>query len=184
MLYARTAMSKFDGIISTINANIGDLVKQKASGKCKFRCYGFVSPIKIKTERGATQFMPALINKDGECHYVFSDDDFDLGVYHRFLSQSFAKGEVWGREREVIETSEIQLIVWGFSPKLKMLDLDVSEQLIIPAIPADVDLVSVSFDKQSVVNGEFRNIDYDFKPEEFIFSVKYKVISKYRKACL
>jgi hypothetical protein len=127
--------------------------------------------------------MPAIIDNDGECHYVLTDDNYPLGWYHRLISKSYSKGKGWGDGNLDIETCEMLLVCWGLSNILNMQAEEVESKIITPSIPEKFDLVSSNFDAKSVLNSEFRNINYLNKPEEFIFSVKYKVPKTFKRKC-
>ena len=127
--------------------------------------------------------IPAIIDMGGDCHYVVSDDDYSYGVYHRLLSKSYSKVKGFGDGDLDVEIDEIVMIVWGFSNQLDMNSLDFEREIIIPSIPKLAALVSSDFDSYRVANSEFRNVGYLNKPEEFIFSVKYKVQFKFDRIC-
>ena len=143
--------------------------------------YPLASTTTYRNDEGLA--VPLIVFKNGEERYVFTDDDFSFGCYHRILSKNYADGKSWGGEKETIETTEILLVAWGFSDKLNMNALDVEQQIIIPSMPVDVSPVATEFDKYKVVSGEFRGFNYEPAPEEFVFSVRYRVVSKYNRKC-
>jgi hypothetical protein len=173
-----------NGIINDINARITEAVECLPGSGIPVRGFPLARPVQITGETGDMS-MPAIIDNDGECHYVFTDDSYDLGWYHRLISRSYSKKTGFGRNGISIntETDEILLVCWGFSNRLNMQAEEIERKIIIPAIPGNAEPVSSNFDAKSVLNGEFRNINYLNRPEEFIFSVKYKVPTTFNRKC-
>jgi hypothetical protein len=114
---------------------------------------------------------------------VFSDDSFSFGLYHRLLSKTYGKVKGFGDSDMDTETDDMSMIVWGLSNQLNMNALDFEREIIIPSIPQQALLVSSDFDSYRIANSEFRNSNYLNKPEEFIFSVKYRVQYKFDRIC-
>jgi hypothetical protein len=148
------------------------------------RPFGLSSLIRVKESETEDYFIPVLIHNDGECYDVFSDDDYSLGWYHRIISKSYKDGKSWGNLKETNETDEIMLVVWGFSNQLNLSELEIESTIIIPSFPEFSSPVSSNFDANAVVRGEVQGISYECPPEEFIFSVKYKVQNTFNRKCL
>jgi hypothetical protein len=171
-----------NGIIDSINARIMDATECLFGSGIPVAVFGLAKPIQIAEETLDTS-IPALIDNSGECHYVFTDDSYGMGCYHRLVSRNYSKKKGFGDYDSDIEINEILLVCWGLSNILNMQAEEVERKIIIPSIPAKYDLVASNFDAKSVLNGEFRNINYLNKPEEFIFSVKYKVPLVFQRKC-
>ena len=174
--------STIENIVENINETIIRQLKCKTGDEFPGQLFGIAFPIQIK-DVDSELSIPAIIDTDGECSYVFSDDSFSFGLYHRILSKSYGKAKGFGDGDLDVETDEMSMIVWGFSNQLKMNSLDFEREIIIPSIPKKALLVSSDFDSYRVANNEFRNANYLNKPEEFIFSVKYKVQFKFDRIC-
>jgi hypothetical protein len=170
-----------NGIIDCINERIGKGL-DRLPNPVHFIPFGLAKPIEIR-EEGFQSSMPAVVDNSGECHYVFTDDRFSIGWYHRLVLRNYSKGKGVGDYDTDIETDEILLVCWGLSDKLNMQAEEVESRIIIPAIPERADLVSSNFDAKQVLTGEFRNISYLNRPEEFIFSVKYKISLAFNRKC-
>jgi hypothetical protein len=127
--------------------------------------------------------IPAIIDNNGECHYVFTDDSYGAGWYHRLVSRNYSKVKGWGDGDRDVQTDEIVLVCWGLSNILNMQAELLESKVVIPAIPAKADLVSSIFDAKSVLSGEFRNFNYLNKPEEFVFSVRYRLSTAFERKC-
>jgi len=170
-------------IVEKINGTIIRQLKCKTGEEFPAQLFGISFPIQIKDTDSDGSF-PAVIDTDGECRYVFSDDDFAFGLYHRLLSKTYDKAKGYGDGDSDTETDEMITVVWGFSNRLGINALDFEHEIIIPSIPKECALVSSDFDSYRVVNNEFRNINYLNKPEEFIFSVKYKFRHVFNRICV
>ena len=172
--------STVENIVEKINETIAGQLKCKTGKEFPGQLLGIAFPIQIQDD-DTNNSIPGIIDTDGECHYVFSDDDYAFGVYHRLLSKSYSK--IKGFDDDVV-INDITMIVWGFSNQLGMNALNFERKIIIPSIPKLAQLVSSDFDSYRVANSEFRNATYLYKPEEFIFSVKYKVQFKFDRICV
>jgi hypothetical protein len=171
-----------NGIINDINTRIANAIGCLFGNELPFRAFTLAKPVQI-TDGTTDMSMPAIIDNDGECHYVFTDDSYALGWYHRLISRSYSKKTGYGDVDLTVETNEILLVCWGLSNVLNMQAEEVESKIIVPAIPGKADLVSSGFDAKSVLNGEFRNINYLNRPEEFVFSVRYKVPATFNRKC-
>lgn len=174
--------SKIENIVEKINETIVRQLKCKTGEEFPIQAFGIAFPIQIKDEESDSSF-PAIVLKDGECHYVFSDDSYAAGLYHRIISKSYNKVKGFGRDDLDIEVNDIIMVIWGFSNQIDMNALEFEREIIIPSISKHVALVSSDFDSHRVSQSEFRNINYLNRPEEFIFSVKYKVQCTFDRKC-
>jgi len=174
--------STLDNIVEKINETIIRQLTCKTGKEFPAQLFGIAFPVQIKDVETDSSF-PAIIDMDGECSYVFSDDSYSFGVYHRLLSKSYSQVKGFGDGNIDVEIDDMAMVVWGFSNQLGMNALDFEREIIIPSIPKLAALVSSDFDSYRVSNGEFRNANYLNKPEEFIFSVKYKVQFKFDRIC-
>ena len=62
--------------------------------------------------------------------------------------------------------------------------LTFESQIIIPSLPKEALLLQSNFDQFSVFNGEFKKVVYNLIPEQFLFSVKYKVQYTFNRECV
>jgi hypothetical protein len=174
--------STLEKTVEKINETIVRQLKCRAGGEFPVRTFGIAFPVQIVDEDTESS-IPAIVLNDGECCYVFSDDDYPVGLYHRLLSKSYAKAKGFGGGYLDVETDDVSLIVWGFSNRLNMSPVEFEREIVIPSIPKSAALVSSDFDSRRVVGGEFRNVNYVNRPEEFIFSVKYRVQFTFDRVC-
>ena len=174
--------STVETIVEKINEAIDRQLICRTGNEFAGQLLGIAFPIQIKDELTDSS-MPAIIDTDGECSYVFSDDSYAYGLYHRLLSKTYAKEKGFGDGDRDIEINEMAIVVWGFSNQLEMNAIDFERQIIIPSIPKKAALVASDFDSYRVSNSEFRNANYLNKPEEFIFSVRYKVQFLFDRDC-
>jgi len=174
--------SIIDDIVGKINDAVARQLQCKTGKEFPAQMLGIAFPVQIKDEN-LDAAIPAIIDTDGECHYVFSDDSYAFGIYHRLLLKSYGKAKGFGDSDFDTETDDMTIIVWGFSNQLEMNALDFEREIIIPSIPKQALLVSSDFDSYRIANSEFRGLNYLNKPEEFIFSVKYRVQYKFNRIC-
>ena len=170
--------STIENIVKETNETILRQLKSKTGEDLPAHTYGIAFPIHLKDEESGDS-VTAIIGIDGVLNYVMSDDSIAFGLYHRLRSKSYKETKGFGDADLDTETSDMSLIVWGFSNRLGMGAIDFEREIIIPSIPPKASLIASDFDAYRVVNGEFKGINYLFKPDEFIFSVKYKVESQF-----
>jgi hypothetical protein len=142
---------------------------------------GIAQPVYIVDEEEETQ-LPALIEK-GEDATVFIDDDYDFGLYHKqrgsnFL-EDFTKG--FGDNKRIQEVQDLSVIAWGFENKLTAEEL---KDYFVAVSPSFVRFVSVSFDKKTIFNQEFKNVDFMVDERIFLMQINYKVQYDVKKSCL
>jgi len=174
-----------EDVANSINYNI----KSRAEEICKCNnslLCGLASPILVRSMDEDDQVaFPAVINNDGECKYVFSDDDYSFGIYHRIINRSYSQNKQgYGDTNYDVAIDEIVLICWGFRNQLNMDALSFENQIIVPALPKEALLIQSNFDQFGVFNGEFKNVIYNLIPEQFLFSVKYKVQYVFNRKCM
>lgn len=175
-----------DNVIVAINSNVS--IRSEELCKCKDPIlHGIASPVLIRSSyEGEDQVAyPAIIDNEGECKYVFADDDYSFGLYHRIISRNYSQAKKgYGDTNYDVAIDEIVLICWGFRNQLNMDALSFENQIIVPALPKEAILIQSNFDQFSVFNGEFKNVVYNLIPELFLFSVKYKVQYVFNRECM
>ncbi len=172
-------------IIGDINNNI----QQKASVLWPLKqpsIFGLSEPVLIRStdsDEDRTAY-PAVIDNDGECRYVFADDNYPFGVYHRLLSSNYSQKKGFGKKDLDVRIDEVLLICWGFRNQIQMDSVTFENQIIIPSLSAEILITQTIFDRYSVFNGEFKKITYNLIPELFLFSVKYKMQYVFDRECI
>ncbi|PXV61171.1 hypothetical protein CLV62_1254 [Dysgonomonas alginatilytica] len=177
-----------ENIITKINANIGNRSGELCDVEVPI-LYGLALSILVRSldeDEDEDQIAyPAIVDNEGECKYVFADDDYSFGVYHRILNRSYSQTKKgYGDTNYDIATDEMILICWGFRDLLKMDSLTFESQIIVPSLPKEALLVQSNFDQFSVFNNEFKNVVYNLIPELFLFSIKYKVQYTFNRECV
>jgi hypothetical protein len=174
-----------DNVIQAINSNIS--IRSEELCKCKDPVlYGIAAPVLIRSnyEEEDQVVYPAIIDNEGECKYVFADDDYSFGIYHRLVNRGYATTKGVGDTNLDVRIDEIILICWGFRNILRMSSENFEREIIIPSLPKEALLVQSNFDKFGVFNNEFKNVTYNLIPELFLFSVKYKVQYIFERRCV
>lgn len=162
--------------ISNINQAITNIMGNDIS------LFGICQPVVVVEQDGESKY-PALVSIDGEAQYVFMDDSFLFGGYHKLINKSFSKVAGQGRKDVDIAIYELVFVFWGFRDKLSLDELSL-ENKILPAFPASIDLLQTSYDKQSIFNSEFKGFEYLLTPDEILMSIRYKVQERYVRSCL
>ncbi|MDR2003950.1 MAG: hypothetical protein LBQ74_13035 [Prevotella sp.] len=148
--------------------------------------FGLSEPVIIRatdSEDDMTAY-PAVIDNDGECQYVFADDNYPFGVYHRLLSSNYSQKKGSGRKDLDVRIDEVLLICWGFRNQVQMDSVTLENQIIVPSFPTEILIVQTIFDRYAVFNSEFKKIAYNLAPELFLFSVKYRMQYVFDRECI
>ncbi|MDR1764406.1 MAG: hypothetical protein LBR64_10750 [Dysgonamonadaceae bacterium] len=151
-------------------------------GSIPVRAFGLAKPVNL-IDDSIDGSLPAIIDNEGECYYVFTDDEYPLGFYHRLISRTYGKQKGYGDNDLDAQTDELIIVVWGLSKQLEMQAEEVEREIIIPAIPAKAVPVQSNFDAKTVCQTEWRGYNYINKPEEFIFSTRYRISTVFNRKC-
>ncbi|RNC66475.1 hypothetical protein [Proteiniphilum sp. X52] len=134
-----------------------------------------IAEVAIVNQKGSQKSFPALFDVNGEGKYPFLDDKFDLGFYHRVnVNRYLPNYRNFGRNKDRIVESDMMLVVWGFSKPLQLSKYQV-EEIVRKAFPDEALLLASSFDSLQIFNREFKGYKFNIRPEEFVFSIQYKV---------
>lgn len=163
-------------IISNINNKIASVIGANVA------LFGLSQAVVVIGNDGEVKY-PAIVTLDGECTYVFLDDKYKFGGYHRLLNKTFSKVAGQGRRDVDLATYEMLFVAWGFRSKLQIDEISLEEKL-LAAFPVKADLVQTNYDKQSIFNSEFKGFDYNVNPDEILMSIKYKVQVRIKRSCL
>jgi len=176
-------------MINEIIHSINQGVKERALivyPDSSFQSFGLSFPIITYSDDEAENGMvyTAVIDDSGECHHVFSDDDYAAGWYHRITSKTYGKTKGFGLSDLDVEIVDIVLVCWGFRNQLKILPYDFEAKIIIPALPKEAAILQSDFDQFKVFQQEFKKINYNIIPEEFLFATKYRVQYTFDRMCV
>lgn len=141
---------------------------------------GIAQPVYIEDSEEVQ--IPAIIEK-GEDATVFIDDDYDFGLYHKQRGGSYIEDSKagYGDQKKITEIQDLSVIAWGFENKLTAEDL---KDYFVAVSPSFVRFVSVSFDKKTIFNQEFKNVDFMVDERIFLMQINYKVQYDVKKSCL
>jgi len=126
-------------------------------------------------------FLPGIIDENGDVFNVFIDDDYRFGCYHKLVAKTYqnATNKGYGDAPKSIQIVDMNLICWAFNAKAEKL-----EQLIYSVVPSDVKFTSSDFDKIKIFKQEIKGFDAQLAPEVTLFSIKYRVQYQVSKACV
>lgn len=142
-----------------------------------------IADVAIVNQRNLQKAFPALFDVNGEGEYPFLDDKFHLGFYHRVNGNRYLPdNRNFGRDRDRIVESDMMLIVWGFSNLLQSSKYQI-EEIIRKSFPNKALLMQSTFDSLQIFNREFKGYKFNIRPEEFVFSIQYKVRYAEKKKC-
>lgn len=169
-------------MISELVQMINDSIADHCPENWVIKAHGLASPILVLSQ-DETAFPSVIDHLTGECEPVFLDDDYACGWYHRLLSKAYGKAKGFGDSDRDVEIADLLLICWGFTKVTEKTAEQVESNIIIPAMPNAVQLIAANFDQFNVFSQEFKKVDYNLHPEEFLFSFRYRVQYPFSRDC-
>ena len=169
--------------------DVVQLINYAITAKCPsewaLKVHGLASPILVLSddEDNETAFPSVIDHLTGECEPVFLDDDYTCGWYHRLLSKTYGKAKGFGDADRDVEIADLLLVCWGFTKSTTKTAEQIESTIVIPAMPVQVQLISSNFDQFNVFSQEFKKVDYNLHPEEFLFSFRYRVQYPFIREC-
>jgi hypothetical protein len=136
--------------------------------------FGLAEPV-LRTEEEDV-FFPAVVDAKGEDTFLFTDDDFPAGLYHRLLSKTYLllpSKQQYGDEQIQVAEAELLLVCWAFRHRVNT-TADVLESMIYASFNESIKAVLSNFDRRSVFNGEFSGIPFFLPETVMLFSMKYR----------
>lgn len=167
-------------IVDQINATL-----RLAFGTTPNRVFGIAEPIILndETAEGEPLFIPVIIDGLEDQQYVFFDELYQIGIYHRLLGKTYERQPTkgYGDSTKVIVKVDMGLVCWGYIPGIKAEQL---EHLIYAKAPASMQFISTNFDRKQVFNQEMPGAEFMVPPELYLFYIKYRVQYPANNACL
>lgn len=164
-----------DNIIELWNSNI--LIYLDDIDQKQHQAVGLTIPV---VEQDGERIYPALVSQDGDSKYVFADDKFNIGIYHKLLNIDYTGSKTYG-DRQILQArADLMLVCWGW---LNSISAREAERIILNESPKDIQLLQSSFDRKQVFNSEFSGINFFLPADLFLFSIKYRVQYTVAKEC-
>ena len=142
---------------------------------------GIAQPVYFIDEDSEIQL--PYITTNGEDQHVFIDDDYDFGLYHKQRGvayiEDFKAG--FGDKKSIQEVQDLSIIAWGFESSVSAEEL---KDYILSVAPDIIRFVSVSFDKKTIFNTEFKGVEFMVNEGIFLIQINYKVQYDVKKSCL
>lgn len=162
-------------LINTYNEAI-----QSAITSARAKIMGLAQPVYIIDEDEQT--IP-MLTVNGEDAYVFIDDEYDFGIYHKLNSKTYTneQNKGFGDAAKILCTSDFSMVVWCFENNFSADEL---EQFIVKNTPEGYRIYSTNFDKKTVFNQEFSKIDFELNEVTQMFKINYRVTYKVDKSCI
>lgn len=171
-------------MIAAVIQQINDSIVGNMPLDWRIDAHAMAIPVVVRSDDDEESHFPAIIERQtGECHYVFVDDDYDIGFYHRLLQKSYSTMKGFGNCDKDVEISDIIVVCWGFI-KTTGKSADEIEQILIKSMPREAKLISSNFDAYGVFNSEFKKVDYFLSAEQFLFSLRYRVQYPFLRGCI
>lgn len=164
-----------NGIIAKINEKI--VADANLENMAMF---GVADPVIVRDEDGETLF-PVIIEPDGECHDVLTDDANDVHVYHRLNVKSYGTmpSSGYGDDPKRAVIYDMSMIVSG---RRESIDPYRMEHLCVLAIEAaaegkrsTTEVSMTNFNRMQVFSSEYTGLSFPIQPNIFLFKINYKI---------
>jgi hypothetical protein len=184
-------MAFLDNVVTAIN----DKVKESLTAFPTSHYDGIAYQLP-KKDGDKVQYIPALIDLNGEAKWVTFDDLQEMNIYHRIVSSIYSqvKQGSYGDGYDYFQQSyDMDMVVMASRRKVHV-QPDALEMAIASNIPTkhkidgfefvNITTVSSNYNGRSVFQQEFQSVDYFLKPEHILLSIRYRVELRYRKGCI
>jgi hypothetical protein len=147
--------------------------------------FGVAEPVVRLVDEGEEWF-PVVIDDAGEDRYVFVDDDYPLGIYHRIAGKTYvaAPKSTYGDTPALTVQADMKLVCWGLRNRVQTTS-DRIESFIYASLPSVATPVRSSFDRSLVFSNEFRGVQFFLPEVAFLFSIDYHLkYTPVRRECV
>jgi hypothetical protein len=175
-------------MISDIAGRIDDAIKGKMQSFDCFanaKFFGIAEPV-VRFAGESEEWFPAVIDSEGEDKYVFVDDDYPLGIYHRIIGKTYVPSQKsqYGDCQSLAIQADMKLVCWGLRNRVRA-TADRIESFIYAAMPEEATPVRSLFDRSLVFGNEFRGVQFFLSELAFLFSIDYNLkYSPRKKDCI
>jgi hypothetical protein len=135
--------------------------------------FGVAEPV-VRLVDEDEEWFPVVIDNAGEDRYVFVDDDYPLGIYHRIVDKTYvpAPKSTYGEAQALSVQANMKLVCWGLRDRV-MTTSDRIESFVYASLPEVATPVRSSFDRFLVFSNEFRGVRFFLPEVAFLFSIDY-----------
>lgn len=136
------------------------------------------------------QTFPASVTSNNTLKDVTLDNSLPCIIYHRILSNSYAKSKT--NDRNMACRTEVKMVVYGNKINLSDYELEAAITMNFPsqidkgALKVDaiqVTLIGSDLDSQKVFNEEYKGIESRISEEDILFSIRYTIDAQFVSGC-
>jgi len=170
--------------VNKINRSIAENLKQLKCLKC-YKLFGIAEPFVRRHNKD--KWIPAIIDNESEGSYVFADDDYQLGLYHRLLSKAYSVEKKRQYGSDIIETitTDMILVCWVFRRNLgKNGTADTFERIVYSSLSNEMLALQSNFDRKSVFANEFQGMEFFLPEDVLLFSMRYRFAYPTQRDCI
>jgi len=169
-------------------------------GRFQVGDFNALARLAIKVDGNSKATLPVVMNRDYEAQWVGIDDQKPILVYHRKLTSQYSsaqKQQYGGGKNTLNEVSDMLMVVYANQNLIKLSHEQLEAQIITgfpDVIQKDlispyglslmhVELTNSSVDSEQVFALEYRNVPFRLAPEDILLSIRYKILTQFRKNC-
>lgn len=158
---------------------------------------------RIKEDGKTIEWLPCMIDNDGEATYVGIDDNYCLQIYHRCFEESYSKQKIskqYGDSNSNEQSkANLSMVVMASRSRLRKNSFELND-IITPLIhikPFEIkdsegkrisnnviSIVKTNYKSLEIFSRDYRNAEYFLKPETIFFEIVYTIESEFNRSCI
>ena len=192
-------MSYIATIVNFINAQL-EAGFLKCSAYDDKKVVGLAQILPRMQEENKLEYVPSVVDNEGNAEYIGPEDDNDIIIYHRCTGITVGKAilKTFGDNKPMDSNiAKMCLVVFGRRDHLQMTnyELAIYIQAAFPEAAtkeilgelqfraANINISEIILNDLQVFSEEFTNVVFFLKPDQFLFKVNYTIESAFLKAC-
>lgn len=185
-----------NAIVSSINTVLENNLKHMAKVSVK----GIAEPIPRDNGKEGIEWIPCVIDNEGEATYVGLDDVFEIQIYHRCFEEIYINGKAQYGDANLNDKGKanMSLVIIGNREKLRtnantlndiIIPLLTSKTVKIPnqsgsiIVRASVVHSKTNFKSFEIFSRDFKGVEYFLKPETIFMEMVYTIESEFNRSC-
>lgn len=150
------------------------------------------SVLKVKGDTG--EYVPVLMDKEGEGKYAGFDSTLPISLYHKINEVTISAGRngLGDDPGDLINTYSCSIIIYLNRKKTKLTPLELAFKL-ENQFPTGIDLkpykniairfLKVILNSVQVFNIEYQGVKYNLGTDSNLFAINYQIESTFKKGC-
>ncbi len=154
-----------------------------------------------QTDENKLEWIPCIVDHDGNAQYMGLDDVYDIQIYHKCLSETFKPSSKQYGDLNSNQSGSaiVHMVVAGMRNKVRMSPRSLADRIssLFPSdiiniknnstnktiIKASIKHTKTNYNSFEIYSREYRNTEYFLKPETILFEMVYSIESEFNRSC-